>query len=50
MFQDGSVHRGFNGRTQEQRAREYAARCNRDYPRDNIRPVRRVIGPWEEVS
>jgi hypothetical protein len=48
MFNDGSVARRWNGNTQEQRAREEALRCQADYPNDNIRLVRRWIGPWDQ--
>lgn len=50
MFHDGSVARRWNGHTQEQRAREELARCKAEYPGDNIRLVRRLIGPWEQVE
>lgn len=50
MFDDGSVNRSWNGNTQERVAREYAEATKKEYPRDNIRLVRRYIGPWEEVE
>ena len=36
MFSDGSVCSRWNGRTQQQRATEYAQRCAADWTRDNI--------------
>ena len=47
MFNDGSVARRWNGNTQERRAREELAKCQRLYPNDSIRLVRRWIGQWE---
>lgn len=50
MFRDGSVNRSWNGNTQEDRARIYAKALQERYPNDNIRLVRRYIGPWEPVD
>lgn len=47
MFHDDSVSRSWNGITQEQQE-EYATQCRENYPNDNIRVVRRLIGPWED--
>lgn len=49
-FADGSIARRWNGSTQEQRAREYAADCRQRFPGDDFRVVRRPIGAWREVS
>lgn len=50
MFSDGSVRKGYNGRTAEKRAREDAAYLRDLYYPDNIRAVSRPIyaGDWEE--
>lgn len=51
MYPDGSVSRRWNGNTQEKRAREEVVRYYDTYPgtTDNVRVVRRLIGPWEEA-
>lgn len=49
MFNDGSVSHPWNGRTQEQHARNTATALAKEYYPDNIRLVYRWLpnGPWQ---
>lgn len=49
MFKDGSVMRRWNGNTQEKLARDSVEKYQAEYPNDNIKLVRRRVGPWEDA-
>lgn len=51
MFNDGAVMKRWTGRTQRQRAEEYARETREKYAPDNITLARRLPGgSWERVT